>query len=236
MPISFRYALNLAEHGELTYNLGERVEGYTNFLWTILMSAVLYLGGDVAIWSRLLGVCFGGTLFAVCHYLHRNEHGFEKYAHRWWTTGCRTSFRVLVNGWSRDHDVHILSDHGLAYTLSNRMTKRSCGPHLLCHRSSGQTRRYSRIWTQHDLVGRALALEQSQKRRVFQRITTVGCAGFLIYGPYFGWRLVLRMAISEHILREDRCRRHVVARSELCMGLGPNARTHRLAIVLGAAI
>jgi hypothetical protein len=37
--ISFRYARNLAEHGQLVFNLGERVEGYTNFLWTVLLPA-----------------------------------------------------------------------------------------------------------------------------------------------------------------------------------------------------
>ncbi len=57
--ISFRYAQNLASHGELTFNLGERVEGYTNFLWTLLMSGVMYLGGDVTMWSRILGILFG---------------------------------------------------------------------------------------------------------------------------------------------------------------------------------
>lgn len=43
--ISFRYAVNLAEHGALEYNVGERVEGYTNFLWVI----VLALGTAVGI-------------------------------------------------------------------------------------------------------------------------------------------------------------------------------------------
>ena len=30
--ISFVFSRNLAEHGELTFNLGQPVEGYTNFL------------------------------------------------------------------------------------------------------------------------------------------------------------------------------------------------------------
>jgi len=37
--ISFRYARHLADHGVLEYNLGERVEGYTNFLWVVLLAA-----------------------------------------------------------------------------------------------------------------------------------------------------------------------------------------------------
>lgn len=36
--ISFRYARNLAEGHGLVFNVGERVEGYTNFLWTVLMA------------------------------------------------------------------------------------------------------------------------------------------------------------------------------------------------------
>jgi hypothetical protein len=42
--ISFRYAKNLAEGSGLVYNTGERVQGYTNFLWTILIAAFYKLG------------------------------------------------------------------------------------------------------------------------------------------------------------------------------------------------
>jgi hypothetical protein len=42
--ISLRYAQHLA-HGEgLVFNPGERVEGYTNLLWTLLLAALLKLG------------------------------------------------------------------------------------------------------------------------------------------------------------------------------------------------
>ncbi len=42
--ISFVYARNLARHGQLVFNLGERVEGYTNFLWTVLLAGFLKVG------------------------------------------------------------------------------------------------------------------------------------------------------------------------------------------------
>ena len=38
--ISMRYARNLANGFGLVWNPGERVEGYTNFLWTIFMTLV----------------------------------------------------------------------------------------------------------------------------------------------------------------------------------------------------
>jgi len=64
--ISFRYANNLVRHGELTFNPGERVEGYTNVLWTIGLALVLRLGGDPAEWSKSLGIAFSeGTLVVL---------------------------------------------------------------------------------------------------------------------------------------------------------------------------
>jgi arabinofuranosyltransferase len=44
--ISFRYADNLAHGHGLVYNPGERVEGYTDFLWTVIAALVIRLKGD----------------------------------------------------------------------------------------------------------------------------------------------------------------------------------------------
>jgi hypothetical protein len=64
--ISFRYARNLALHGQLVFNLGERVEGYTNFLWTVLLALGIKLGVGPVLLSRFLGVALGiGTLAVV---------------------------------------------------------------------------------------------------------------------------------------------------------------------------
>ena len=45
--ISMRYAERLAQGAGLTFNDGERVEGFTNFLWTILLAAADRLGLDL---------------------------------------------------------------------------------------------------------------------------------------------------------------------------------------------
>ena len=44
--ISLRYARNFAEHGELTWNLGEYVEGYTNFLYVLISAVPIRFGID----------------------------------------------------------------------------------------------------------------------------------------------------------------------------------------------
>jgi hypothetical protein len=53
--ISFRYARNLADGLGLVFNAGERIEGYTNFLWTLIAAAVLKLGGDPVWMAKFLG-------------------------------------------------------------------------------------------------------------------------------------------------------------------------------------
>lgn len=56
--ISFRYARNLAEGNGLVWNLGERVEGYTNFLWTVAMAIPYYLNCDPVSFSFFVGMFF----------------------------------------------------------------------------------------------------------------------------------------------------------------------------------
>ncbi len=65
--ISFRYAQNLVEGHGLVFNPGERVEGYTNFLWVMLMAAVLAAGGDPLVAALVLGVvlAFAAILLTV---------------------------------------------------------------------------------------------------------------------------------------------------------------------------
>jgi hypothetical protein len=71
--ISFVYSRNLAEHGQLVFNLGERVEGYTNFLWTVLLAALLRVGLAPEIMSRLLGTAFAIATMLVCAWRTRRD-------------------------------------------------------------------------------------------------------------------------------------------------------------------
>lgn len=61
--ISFRYALNLAGGAGFVWNPGERVEGYSNFLWTLLVAAGMKLGAEPAAFTLPLGLAlFGASL------------------------------------------------------------------------------------------------------------------------------------------------------------------------------
>jgi len=59
--ISFRYARNWATGHGLVFNPGERVEGFTNFLWTALLAVAQLLHLDLPATAQVLG-----GLVAVC--------------------------------------------------------------------------------------------------------------------------------------------------------------------------
>ena len=54
--ISYRYAERLATGQGLTWNNGERVEGYSNLAWVLLLAAYRWLGGDLLVGGRVLGL------------------------------------------------------------------------------------------------------------------------------------------------------------------------------------
>jgi arabinofuranosyltransferase len=65
--ISFRYAHNLVLGEGLVWNPGERVEGYTNFLWTLAIAAGLRTGFEPVSLSFGLGLtCFVASLLLTC--------------------------------------------------------------------------------------------------------------------------------------------------------------------------
>jgi len=69
--ISYRYAQNLVEGHGLVYNPGEYVEGYTNFLWTLLLAAGIKLGIGAELFSKLMGACFAlGSLYFIYRLSH----------------------------------------------------------------------------------------------------------------------------------------------------------------------
>jgi hypothetical protein len=53
--ISFRYARNFARGLGLVYNEGERIEGYTNFLWTVLLGLGIKVGIDPNVLAKIMG-------------------------------------------------------------------------------------------------------------------------------------------------------------------------------------
>lgn len=57
--ITFRYVENFVHGNGLVFNIGEKVEGYTNFLWLLLLSIFAFLKFDLLSISQYLSVGFG---------------------------------------------------------------------------------------------------------------------------------------------------------------------------------
>jgi arabinofuranosyltransferase len=78
--ISYRYAVNLAQGHGLVFNVGERVEGITNLLWTLLLALAEVLGVASPLTAHVLGAASGAfTLvltFLLCRAQVRNEHAW----------------------------------------------------------------------------------------------------------------------------------------------------------------
>ena len=54
--ITYRYVKNFTEGNGLVFNIGEKVEGYTCFLWVILLSGVKSFGFNFISASQVLGI------------------------------------------------------------------------------------------------------------------------------------------------------------------------------------
>jgi len=57
--ISLRYARNLVEGYGLVFNVGEQVEGYTNYLYTLLLAGIMQAGWNAVPATLLFGLAFG---------------------------------------------------------------------------------------------------------------------------------------------------------------------------------
>lgn len=70
--ISYRYAKNLVNGLGLVYNAGEHVEGYTNFLWTILIALGFKLNLEPILFSNILGaLSYIGTVVLLGWFSYR---------------------------------------------------------------------------------------------------------------------------------------------------------------------
>jgi len=65
--ISYRYVKNFINGHGLVFNPGERVEGYTNFLWIVLLSIFAKFGLDMILVSKILGIFSGCIILILLH-------------------------------------------------------------------------------------------------------------------------------------------------------------------------
>ena len=75
--ISFRYALHLTEGKGLVWNVGEWVEGYTNFLWVLLMALGMMVQVPPQYLSNILGIASALAILLLVIRLTAKERGWS---------------------------------------------------------------------------------------------------------------------------------------------------------------
>lgn len=73
--ISFRYAHHFAEGNGLVWNVDERVEGYSNFLWVLLLGVSMKLGAQPEIASIIFGISSGVLLLGAVFAFSARRYG-----------------------------------------------------------------------------------------------------------------------------------------------------------------
>lgn len=84
--ISFRYLENFRNGNGLVFNAGERVEGYSNFLWIILLSLISLIESNPENSARFLGILSAAA--ATYAGLFLAKRAFDKFESRWTLAGA----------------------------------------------------------------------------------------------------------------------------------------------------
>jgi hypothetical protein len=203
--ISFRYARNLAEGHGLVFNPGERVEGYTNFLWTVFLGAAGWLGANiphVGLFGNL--AAFGGVLLLTAATARRSSPGGREDGPVlplaalalagsgafavWGSSGLETmpaAFLVIAGVWAASRSPVLA---GLCFTLA-AMTRPD---HVLLVAAMGLA-----LVVEDLLFGETAAAEGEPsggrlrawwRRLDFPRYVRYAAPFVLLYVPYFLWR------------------------------------------------
>lgn len=101
--ISFRYARAAAAGNGLTFNPGERIEGYTNFLWTVLLIPAEFLDLETERFAWTLGLLsYCALLLVLYRAMTKSWPGFfaafcfAEHARVFATSGLETSLFTLL--------------------------------------------------------------------------------------------------------------------------------------------
>ncbi|UCD94922.1 MAG: hypothetical protein JSU69_02400, partial [Candidatus Zixiibacteriota bacterium] len=77
--ISFRYAANIASGHGAVFNVGERVEGYTNFLWVVILSLFSLIGISPHHMANILSISCSIILFLCLFYFNSRLFSRKRY-------------------------------------------------------------------------------------------------------------------------------------------------------------
>lgn len=194
--ISFRYSYNFANHGELVFNLGERVEGFTNFLWTVLLSLCLKAGVAPEISSQILGTLCGVVTLGLIYLLTR-LYRRDQARSLWDFVGVyfaasSSCFAVWCTGGLETQLFTMLALAGMFFYMQERLFPTTTNAIVSgsCFALSAMTRPEGMLLFGLTAFHR-LAVQIVSDRRFFPTVKDWfwGLGFVLPFGTFFAWRL-----------------------------------------------
>jgi hypothetical protein len=185
--IAFRYAENLSKGLGLVFNEGERVEGYTDFLWVVLLAFFRILGADTPTTAQVLGAVAGVGVIPILYWAGRRCFFLGSWAAllpccivaasasvaMWMGGGLETALYMTLFTWAMSlshlemRDNAVIPFSGLAFALAALARPEAAGLFTVC-------------------CGYALVLRQAQPRVVLK----MGIGFVLLFIPHFIFRLI----------------------------------------------
>jgi hypothetical protein len=190
--ITLRYAQNLALHGQPVYNLGERVEGYTSFLFMLLAAAGRLVPAlSPTTWVQGVGAASGVAMlaatFALWGRLHRDLRALGALVlialavsapvAAWTMGGLETPLFAALTTWS----------FALALDAAREPTRKHACKLGVVLGLATLTRPEGALVAAAVFVPLAVALARSRHGRSALGLV-LACAG-LIVGTHLAWRL-----------------------------------------------
>ena len=126
--ISFRYADNFVQGKGLVYNEGEKVEGYTNFLWVILISGFMKMNLSPVIISKILGILFGFLSLIIAFYISKETNKKKEDVYNFIPCLfliCNSSYCVWTTGGLETHLFGFLVLLGVFFYLEGIYNRKS---------------------------------------------------------------------------------------------------------------
>ncbi len=186
--ISFRYAENAAAGLGLVYNAGEQVEGYTNFLWTLILTAGIFLKADPVLISYAAGILFW-LLSLISVYLFSNQ--------MYKNTAGGFFFPAAFLSWGLHHHGAVYATSGLE-TMMFTFLITSSYLILLSKQASGSDRGILSAFFLLNLAAMTrpegilylayAGIYSSVSRAYKKRLILFLSAAAVLFVPYFLWR------------------------------------------------
>ena len=187
--ISFRYARHLADGLGPVWNAGERVEGYTNFAWVVLMAAGMRLGLEPELFSNVLGVASGALLLLSLFRFAARKHTSRSL---WpWllilVLATSRSFAAWCTGGLETMFFALLVFLGFACLLQREPAReREALLSALCFAAAALTRPEGVLFAA--LAGVLLLVEVLQRRHAPRALLTYAAPLVLVIGAHLLWR------------------------------------------------